>query len=153
MVPVEGDSRIVLGIDDKRKDSDFRAQRAQSRVREKRGARLAPLKRPVVRQAFNPGDRDRWIPWQSLRQSLGEVGQWHAACGQDVVAGDGMAHILDCNAARIGTTASVLRGLRSEVPIQRGHTALESGSIVLRPQDLKSEISSHLESRTSRLCV
>lgn len=63
MVPVERNSRIVLGIHDKSKDGDLRAQRAQSRVREKRGAKLAPLKRLVDRQASNPGDRDRWIPW------------------------------------------------------------------------------------------
>jgi hypothetical protein len=63
MVPVERNSRIVLGIHDKSKDGDLGAQRAQSRVREKRGAKLAPLKRLVDRQASNPGDRDRWIPW------------------------------------------------------------------------------------------
>jgi hypothetical protein len=63
MVPIERNSRIVLGIDDKSKDGDLGAQRAQSRVREKGGAKLAPLKRLVDRQASNPGDRDRWIPW------------------------------------------------------------------------------------------
>ena len=63
MVPVERNSRIVLGIDDNSKDGDLGAQRAQSRVREKRGAKLAPLKGLVDRQASNPGDRDRWIPW------------------------------------------------------------------------------------------
>ena len=63
MVPVERNSRIVLGIDDQRKDGDLGAQRAQGRVREKRAAELAPLKGQVDRQAPNPGDRDRWIPW------------------------------------------------------------------------------------------
>ena len=63
MVPVERNSRIVLGIDDQREDGDLGAQRAQGRVREKYGAELAPLKGQVDRQAPNPGDRDRWIPW------------------------------------------------------------------------------------------
>lgn len=63
MVPIERSSRIVLGIDDKSKDGDLGAQCAQSSVREKGGAKLAPLKRLVDRQASNPGDRDRWIPW------------------------------------------------------------------------------------------
>jgi|GEM_PF-5962773 len=58
MVPVERNSRIVLGIDDQRKDSDLGAQRAQGRVREKHGAKLAPLKGQVDRQAPDPGDRD-----------------------------------------------------------------------------------------------
>ena len=63
MVTVERNSHIVLGIDDKSNDGDLGAQCAQSRVREKRGAKLAPLKRLVDRQASNPRDRDRWIPW------------------------------------------------------------------------------------------
>lgn len=63
MVPIERNSRIVLGIDDKSKHGDLGAQRTQSRIREKRGAKLAPLKRLVDRQASNPGDRNHWIPW------------------------------------------------------------------------------------------
>ena len=66
MVPIERSSRIVLDIDDKGKHGDLGAQCAQcaqSRIREKRGAKLAPLKRLVDRQASNPGDRNRWIPW------------------------------------------------------------------------------------------
>jgi len=63
MVAIERSSRIVLGIDDKSNDGDLGAQRAQSRVREKRCTKLAPLERLVDRQASNPGDRDSWIPW------------------------------------------------------------------------------------------
>lgn len=44
MVQVERNGRIVLRIDDKSKNGDLGTQRAQSRVGEKRGAKLAPLK-------------------------------------------------------------------------------------------------------------
>ena len=93
------------------------------------------------------------MPWQALRQALGQAGQGHAASGQGVVAGDGVGFILDCDIARAGTTACILRGLRSQVPIQRCDAAFELGSIVLRPQDLESKISGHFDSRTSRLCA
>ena len=47
MVTVERNRRIVHDIDDKSKHGDLGAQRAQGGVREKRGAKLAPLKRLV----------------------------------------------------------------------------------------------------------
>ena len=75
------------------------------------------------------------------------------ATGQGVVAGDGVGLMLDCDIARTGTTACILSRLRSEVPIQRCDAALESGSIVLRTQDLESKVSGHFDSRTSRLCA
>lgn len=49
MMLVERNSRVVLGIDDQSKDGDLGAQRAQSRVREKRGTQLAPLEGLVDR--------------------------------------------------------------------------------------------------------
>ena len=153
MMPIERNSRVVFGIDDQRKDGDLGAQGPQNRVCEKCAAELAPLEGLVDRKAPNPGDRDRWIPWQSLRQALWQVGQRHAACGQGVVAGDGVGFFLDGDKARTGTTACILRGLRSEVPIQRRDAAFESGSIVLRPEDLKSKICGHFDSRTSRPCA
>jgi hypothetical protein len=61
--------------------------------------------------------------------------------------------MLDCDIARTGTTARILCGLRSEVLIQRCDAACKSGSLMLRPQDFKSKISGHLDSRTSRLCA
>ena len=42
MVSIERNGRIALDSDDKRIDSDLGAQREQCRVREQRGANLAP---------------------------------------------------------------------------------------------------------------
>ena len=127
---VERLRRIIFRVDEEGVGCKFAAQGAAERVKQQEFAKSLAVSSAIDCKAAHQRRRKERVPRQLPDDICGQIGEANAGSGKRVITGDGSVRC-DQNKARGNASATVLPGLRMEIPVERIDTTRKCGPVVL----------------------
>jgi hypothetical protein len=130
VVPIEGNSLIILSIDEKREGGDIGLHRAMSRVSEQSRSEATALKSLVDSQPTDAHRRQSRIAGQTFSLERREVNDWDARGRERVIGGNLTGRGFDGYEAIRHAASNILGGLGLKVSVERFLAAVERRAVM-----------------------